>query len=63
VHYSRPSAGSERFLERGIMGWQVVAGMADAKLLAERGNARPHPAVAKLVTVYLLNVDDPSVEG
>jgi len=45
------------------MDWQVIAGMADAKLLAERGKARPHPAVAKLVTVYLSNVYDPSVEG
>jgi hypothetical protein len=36
---------SERLLERGIMEWQVVAGMLDAKLLTERRNARPHPAV------------------
>ncbi len=78
---------SERLLERGIMEWQVIAGMSDAELLAERRNARPNPAmevrlalpdgrectaiwshlrnasVAKLVTVYLSNVDDPSLEG
>ena len=78
---------SERLLERGIMEWQVIAGMPDAKLLAERRNARPNPAmevrlalpdgrectaiwshlrnagVAKLVTVYLLNDNDPSEEG
>ena len=36
---------SERLEERGIMEWQVVAGMLDAKLLTERRNARPHPAV------------------
>ena len=78
---------SERLLERGIMEWQVIAGMPDAKLLAERRTARPNPAVevcvplpdgqdctaiwshlretgvAKLVTVYLLNDNDPSEEG
>ena len=36
---------SERVLERGIMEWQVIAGMHDAKLLAERRSARPNPAV------------------
>ena len=36
---------SERLLERGIMEWQVIAGMPDAKLLAERRTARPNPAV------------------
>ena len=65
----------------------MIAGMTDAKLLAERRNARPNPAVevrillpdggdctaiwshlrqagvAKLVTVYLLNDQDPSEEG
>lgn len=78
---------SERLLERGIMEWQVIAGMPDAKLLAERRTARPNPAVevrvplpdgrdctaiwshlrhtgvAKLVTVYLLNDNEPSEEG
>ena len=78
---------SERLLERGIMEWQVIAGMPDAKLIAERRTARPNPAaevrlllpdgrdctaiwshlrqagVAKLVTVYLLNDNDPSEEG
>ena len=46
---------SERLLERGIMEWQVIAGMPDAKLLAERRTA--------LVTVYLLNDNEPSEEG
>ena len=36
---------SERLLERGIMEWQVIAGMPDAQLLAERRTARPNPAV------------------
>lgn len=36
---------SERLLERGIMEFQVIAGMPDAELLAERNNARPNPAV------------------
>jgi hypothetical protein len=78
---------SERLLERGIMEWQVIAGMPDAKLLAEQRTARPNPAVevrlllpdgrdctaiwshlrqasvAKLVTVYLLNDNDPSQKG
>lgn len=35
----------ERLLERDIMEWQVVAGMADARLIAERRLARPNPIV------------------
>jgi hypothetical protein len=35
---------SERLDERGIMEWQVVAGMADAVPLIERPRARPNPA-------------------
>ena len=36
---------SERLEERGIMEWQVVAGLADGKLIAERPDATPNPAV------------------
>lgn len=36
---------SERLEERGIMGWQVVAGLEDGKLIAERPDAIPNPAV------------------
>jgi hypothetical protein len=36
---------SERLLERGIMEWQVVAGVEDARLIAEHPGARPNAAV------------------
>jgi hypothetical protein len=36
---------AERLEERGIMHWQVVAGLADAVLIVERPNASPNPAV------------------
>lgn len=36
---------SERLEERGIMEWQVVAGLADGELAAERPEAAPNPAV------------------
>ena len=36
---------SERLEERGIMEWQAVAGMGDGKLVAERPDAAPNPAV------------------
>jgi hypothetical protein len=36
---------SERLDERGIMEWQAVAGIDDAKLLAERPKAKPNPIV------------------
>jgi hypothetical protein len=36
---------SERLEERGIMGWQVVAGLEDGELIAERPDATPNPAV------------------
>src|SRR5438132_12299426 len=36
---------SERLEERGIMEWQVVAALEDGKLIAERPNAKPNPAV------------------
>jgi len=36
---------SERLEERGIMEWQVVAGLEDGELIAERADATPNPAV------------------
>lgn len=36
---------SERLEERGIMEWQVVAGVDDGGLIAERPDATPNPAV------------------
>jgi len=36
---------SERLEERGIMEWQVVAGLEDGELVAERPDAKPNPAV------------------
>ncbi len=36
---------SERLEERSIMEWQVVAGLKDGKLIAERPDAAPNPAV------------------
>jgi hypothetical protein len=36
---------SERLEERGILEWQVVAGLADGHLIAERPDAEPNPAV------------------
>ena len=36
---------SKRLDERGIMEWQVVAGLEDAELIVERADALPNPAV------------------
>ena len=36
---------SERLEERGILEWQVVAGLEDGELLAERPKATPNPVV------------------
>jgi hypothetical protein len=36
---------SERLEERGILEWQVVAGLDDGKLLVEKPRARPNPAI------------------
>ena len=36
---------SERLEDRGIMEWQVVAGLADGELIAERPTATPNPVV------------------
>ena len=38
----------ERLEERNVMEWQVVAGVADAELIAERLEAEPNPAVELL---------------
>lgn len=35
---------SERLQERGIMEWQVIAGLNDGNLLSERPDAIPNPA-------------------
>jgi len=39
---------SERLEERGIMEWQVVAGLEDGDLLVERPDATPNPAIEVL---------------
>ncbi|HEX3529079.1 MAG TPA: DUF4258 domain-containing protein [Thermoanaerobaculia bacterium] len=36
---------AERLEERSIMEWQVVAGLADGKLMVERPDAIPNPVV------------------
>jgi hypothetical protein len=36
---------SERLEERGIMEWQVVAGVDEGELIVERPGAAPNPAV------------------
>jgi hypothetical protein len=36
---------SQRLEERGIMEWQVVVGVEDGRLTAERADAEPNPAV------------------
>jgi hypothetical protein len=36
---------AERLEERGIMEWQVVAGLEDGELIAERPDALPNPAI------------------
>jgi hypothetical protein len=42
---------SERLEERGIMEWQVVAGLEEGDLLLERPDAAPNPAVEVLETL------------
>jgi len=39
---------SERLEERGILEWQVVVGLEDGKLMAERPDATPNPAIEVL---------------
>ena len=36
---------SERLEERGIIEWQVVAGLEDGQLLTERPDAIPNPSI------------------
>ncbi len=36
---------SERLEERGIMEWQVIAGLEGGELIVERPDATPNPAV------------------
>ena len=36
---------AERLDERGVLEWQVVDGIEDGSLIAERPNAEPNPAV------------------
>jgi hypothetical protein len=36
---------SERLEERGIMEWQVIGGLDEGELVAERPGAKPNPAV------------------
>ena len=36
---------SERLEERGIMEWQVIAGIENSILIAERPNATPNPVI------------------
>lgn len=42
---------AERLEERGIMEWQVVAGVDDGELIVERPEASPNPAVEVLETL------------
>ena len=44
---------SERLEERGIMEWQVVAGLEDGELIAERPDATPNPAVVATTEMRL----------
>jgi hypothetical protein len=43
--YAIGQHASERLEERGILEWQVIDGMATAKVLLERPADRPNPAV------------------
>ena len=42
---------SERLDERGIMEWQVAAGMHDCELILERPNDKPNPVVEVRVSL------------
>lgn len=44
-HYVVGEHASERLSERGIMEWQIVSGMVEARLVRERRSARPNPVV------------------
>src|SRR5437870_4317657 len=43
--YAIGQHAAERLEERGIMEWQVVAGLPDGELIVERPDAVPNPAV------------------
>lgn len=43
--YAIGEHASERLDERGIMEWQVVAGIDEGDLITERPRAKPNPAV------------------
>jgi hypothetical protein len=36
---------SERLDERGIMEWQVIVGLEDGELIAERPDSQPNPSI------------------
>ena len=55
-HYLIGDHAWERLLERGIMEWQIIAGMAEARLITERPLARPNPIVE--MRLPLPNGDD-----
>ena len=48
----------ERCEERGITDWQLVSGLADAKLLRERPRSKPNPSIV----VRQILVDGSEVE-
>ncbi|MGD0999687.1 MAG: DUF4258 domain-containing protein [Candidatus Brocadiia bacterium] len=41
----------ERLEERGFLEWQVVSGVAEGRLLLERPDGKPNPAVEILVVL------------
>jgi hypothetical protein len=43
--YAIGQHAAERLEERGIMEWQVIDGMDQGNLIAERPKAKPNPAV------------------
>lgn len=48
----------DRFEERGVSDWQVVAGLDDAELIRERPRSKPNPSVV----VRQLLVDGTEIE-
>jgi uncharacterized protein DUF4258 len=59
---------AERLDERGILEWQVVDGIDQAKLIAERASAEPNPTIevrqqladgaqVKVIWSHLISVD------
>jgi hypothetical protein len=41
----------ERLEERGFLEWQVVSGLAEGRLLLERPDSKPNPAVEILIVL------------